>query len=131
MNYSGICSGSKATLAVASETWRLELQPLGVRTITLITSGVKTKSFAEYQAFELPENSSYLQIQDFIRDIGNGRLQANAMDSREYAAKVVRAVEKGTVGQIWLGKDAFLARLGWWLSPRSVFVGLTTFPSSG
>lgn len=118
----GIYNSSKAAFAAASETWRHELQPLGVRTITLITTGVKTNGFSEYRGIKLPENSRYHGVQDLMRVVGDGQLQANAMDSREYATKVVHAVEKGAVGQVWAGKDALFARLGWWLSPQSVFV---------
>jgi NAD(P)-dependent dehydrogenase (short-subunit alcohol dehydrogenase family) len=122
LNKLGIYNSSKAALTAASETWRLELQPLGVRTITLITCGVKTNGFENYQEDELPETSSYSGVRDLIRDISNGRLQANAMDPRQYAATVVRSVEKGTVGEVWVGKDAFAARVGSLLSPQPILV---------
>ena len=126
----GVYNSSKAALVAGSETWRNELQPLGVRTITLITSGVKTNAFSENRAVELPETSHYFGVQDFLRGLGDGQLQADAMDASVYAAKVVQHVEGGAVGPIWLGKDALLARLGWWLSPRSVFVSFLFNPSS-
>lgn len=118
----GMYNGSKAALAVASETWRLELQPLGVRTITLITTGVKTNGFAKEREIQTPETSQYFAIKDFIHSISDGRLQNNAISAREYADKVVREVVKGTVGEVWVGTDAFIARWGWWLSPRFVRV---------
>ncbi|TVY93909.1 Short-chain dehydrogenase [Lachnellula willkommii] len=121
MPFMSIYNGSKAALAIASETWRQELQPLGVRTITLVTCAVKTNFFAEYHPAELPDTSQYSNIRDFIRNLTDGRMQGNAISSREYAIRVVREVEKGTVGTVWAGTDAFMARLGWWLSPRSVF----------
>ena len=126
----GVYNSSKAALVAGSETWRNELQPLGVRTITLITSGVKTNAFSENRAVELPETSHYFGVQDFLRGLGDGQLQSDAMDASVYAAKVVQHVEGGAVGPIWLGKDALLARLGWWLSPRSVFVSFLFNPSS-
>lgn len=123
-------NGSKAALAIASETWRHELQPLGVRTITLVTCAVKTNFFAEYHPAELPDSSQYSDIRDFIRNLTDGRMQGNAISSREYAIRVVREIEKGTVGTVWAGTDAFMARLAWWLSPRSAFVSFGSIMSS-
>jgi len=113
-NKPGIYSGSKAALAIASETWRHELQPLGVRTITLVTCALKTNAFNNYHGVELPETSNYYDIRDFIHTLTDGRLQATAISSRQYAIKIVREVEKGTVGTVWAGTDALLSRLACW-----------------
>lgn len=117
-------NGSKAALATASETWRIELQPLGVRTITLLTLAVKTNYFAKDLQVEIPKTSPYYKIRDFINSLTDGRLQANGITTRQFATKVVGEVEKGTVGEVWVGGDAFLARWAWWLSPRFVRVSL-------
>jgi len=114
---------------MASETWRHELHPLGVRTITLVTCAVKTNFFTDYRGTELPATSYYFEIRNFIQDLTDGRAQANAISAREYAVKVVREVDKGTVGIVWAGKDAFLARLACWLSPRPVFVSFQIISS--
>lgn len=121
MPFMSIYNSSKAALATAGETWRHELQPLGVRTITLITFAVKTKAINNCQLVELSETSNYFEIRGFIRNLADGRSQANAITSRQYAIKVVGQVEKGTVGTVWVGTDAFLGRLAWLLSPQSVF----------
>lgn len=109
---------------MASETWRHELQPLGVRTITLVTCAVKTNFFGDYHGAEVPETSNYADIRDFIHNLTDGRLQANAISSRQYAIKVVREVEKGTVGTVWAGTDALSARLASWMLPQSLLVSL-------
>ncbi|EXJ91934.1 hypothetical protein A1O3_00484 [Capronia epimyces CBS 606.96] len=113
-------NGSKAALATASETWRLELQPLGVRTMTLITLGVNTGAFSRNLRPEIPKASPYFEVRDSIFGLAKDRFQASALSPGEYAARVVREVEKGTPGTVWVGKDAFMARLGWWLSPQFV-----------
>lgn len=123
---SAIYNSSKAALAMASETWRRELQPFGVRTITLITCAVKTEFFENNHAVELPETSRYFEIRDFVRDISDGRLQANAISSRQYATKVVQQVEKGAVGTVWAGTNATLLKWLWWLSPQYVSVSPTS-----
>lgn len=121
-NMVGIYNSSKAALAAASETWRLELQPLGVRTITLVTLAVKTNFFASDLRLEIPETSEYFGIRNFIRDLTDGRMQASGISTRQYATKVVREVEKGTVGTVWAGGDALIARWAWWFSPQFVLV---------
>ncbi|OTB07722.1 hypothetical protein M426DRAFT_228230 [Hypoxylon sp. CI-4A] len=117
-----VYNSSKAALATASETWRHELAPLGVRTITLITCAVKTnaKKNATRAKPELPESSKYIEIRDFIHSLSDGRLQDGGISARQYATKVVRDVEKGTVGTVWAGTSAALFRLVWWLSPQWV-----------
>lgn len=125
-NKLGMYNGSKAALAMASETWRLELQPLGVRTLTLITLAVKTNAWAKDDRVEIPETSNYFEIRDFIRDLTDGRLQTSGISTRQFATKVVRKIEKGTVGTVWVGGDAFVAQWGWWLSPQFVRVSFVS-----
>ncbi|KAI0849158.1 NAD(P)-binding protein [Daldinia vernicosa] len=121
MALSSVYNSSKAALAIASETWRHELQPLGVRTVTLITCAVKTGSFDKYQRDELPASSKYYGIRDFIYSLSDGRLQDGAISSRQYATKVVREIEGGSTGVVWAGTHALLLRLLCWLLPKSLF----------
>jgi 1-acylglycerone phosphate reductase len=62
----GIYNASKAALIAASEGWRLELAPLGVRVITLITGGIATNFLTNLQTVELPEDSYYICVKDVI-----------------------------------------------------------------
>lgn len=123
-------NASKAALASASETWQRELQPLGVRTITLITLAVNTGSFADHEPFELPEGSRYHEIRNLLRGMADGRMQEGAISPRQYAAHVVREVERGTSGTVWAGTHASLYRWAWWLSPQSIKVHLALLPTS-
>ena len=111
-------NGSKAAFAMASETWRLELQPLGVPTITLITLAVKTNAQNNHNRTEVPETSYYHRIRDLIYRLTDGSMQEGAITPRQYATKVVREVEKGTSGPVWAGTHASTGRWGWWLSPQ-------------
>ncbi|KAI1646786.1 NAD(P)-binding protein [Daldinia loculata] len=121
MALTSVYNSSKAALAMASETWRHELQPLGVRTVTLITCAVKTGSFAKYQRDEVPASSKYYGIRDFIYGFSDGWLQAGAISSRQYATKVVREIENGSTGIVWAGTHALLLRLLCWLLPKPLF----------
>jgi short-subunit dehydrogenase len=120
-------NASKAAIAMASETWRHELEPLGVRTITLLTCAVKTNFFENYQEVTLPNTSKYHGIQDFIRTLTDGSMQAKAISSKQYATKVVQEVDKGATGTVWAGTDAFSARMVVALSPNSVIVSFEFF----
>ncbi|KAI2602159.1 short-chain dehydrogenase/reductase [Hypoxylon sp. NC1633] len=119
MALTSVYSGSKAALAVASESWRHELQPLGVRTITLMTTAVKTEFQSNNQPEELPQSSRYAHVRDFIYHATDG-LQDGAISARQYAIKVVREVEKGTSGPVWAGTNASMLRYALWLSPQFV-----------
>jgi 1-acylglycerone phosphate reductase len=109
---------------MASEIWRHELQPLGVRVITLITTSVKTSAFDKSEKPVIPETSYYYVIRDYLARITDGRLQDGAPDPRTYALKVVREVEKGAAGEVWVGKDAGMSRLMCQLLPKSIFVSI-------
>ncbi|EMR70126.1 hypothetical protein MGN70_005654 [Eutypa lata] len=118
MAFGGAYNGSKAALVAASETWRYELQPLGVRTITLITCATKTQYFNNVEGAKIPETSKYYEVRGLVHGLTDGHLQAGAISARQYATKVVREVEKGTVGTVWAGTNALINRLTLWLSPQ-------------
>ncbi|KAF4982775.1 hypothetical protein FZEAL_1676 [Fusarium zealandicum] len=119
-----IYNASKAAFATASETWRHELQPLGVRTLTLYTCAVKTNFFVHSQRTELSEASNNFEIRDFVHKISDGRLQDGAIPSAKYARTVVCQVEKGASGPFWVGTNAFVARVACYIFPKSIFDSL-------
>ena len=100
--------------------------------MTLITLGVKTDHFiAESRQTDIPETSLYYKMRNFIYGLTDGRLQATGITTAQYARKVVGEIEKGTVGPLWVGGDAFLARVGWALSPQFVRVSFEVLPLFG
>ena len=107
---------------MASNVWRRELEPLGVRTLTLITTGVKTPAFDNVEMPKVPDASYYSVIRDYIYRLADGRLQDGAPDPLTYGLKVVIEVDKGTVGEVWVGKDASMSHWAWKLLPKSMFV---------
>ena len=115
-------NASKSALIMASDIWRRELEPLGVRTLTLITTSVKTLAFDNVEMPKVPETSYYYVIRDYVYRLADGRLQDGAPDPLTYGLKVVSEVDKGTVGEIWVGKDAGMNHWAWKLLPKSVFV---------
>lgn len=120
--FASMYKASKAAALLGSESWRLELAPLGIRTLTLVTTAVKSKAFANLEPIQIPKNSHYYSIQDYITESSDGRLQKDGIIPEQYGAKVVREVERGTTGKHWLGGGATSARLGAWLLPDSIMV---------
>ncbi|KEF51463.1 uncharacterized protein A1O9_12380 [Exophiala aquamarina CBS 119918] len=124
MPFMSMYNASKGALAMASETWRLELQPLGVRVMTLVTLGVKTNSFANAPQHEIPETSNYYDIRDFIHGLSDGRLQASGVTTKRFATQVVHQVDKGASGTVWAGGNSSLVSFTWWILPQSLRVRL-------
>ncbi|KAI0124992.1 short-chain dehydrogenase/reductase [Xylariales sp. AK1849] len=121
MAFMSMYNSSKAALIMASDIWRRELEPLGVRTITLITTSVKTPAFSNVAMPKIPEASYYYVIRDYIYRLADGRLQEGAPDPLTYGLRVVKEIDNGTVGEIWVGKDAGMNHWAWKLLPSSVF----------
>ncbi|RMZ81990.1 hypothetical protein DV737_g2331, partial [Chaetothyriales sp. CBS 132003] len=105
--FGSVYNASKAALLQYSNTLRLELAPLGVSVISVITGGVKT-NITTHVTYELPANSYYLPLgpeyqrrQKHSAEVG--------MPATDYAAKVVPQIIPGGGSWIWklLGwKDA-------------------------
>ena len=121
--FGSIYNSSKAAAILGSETWRLELAPLGVRTITLVTTAVKSNAFANLKPVDIPEKSYYYSIRDYIRETSDGRMQKDGITAKQFGFTVVREVENGTTGKCWVGRGAASARYGAWLLPNWMMVG--------
>ena len=107
---------------MAGETWRRELQPFGVRVITLSTSAVKSNAPKNFRPMTLPENSLYDGLQSFLNRGAGGEMQKKAITPSQYAAQVFRAVEQGASGVVWAGTDSFSIKMAYTLLPTSVLV---------
>lgn len=120
--FGSIYNSSKAAALLGSETWRLELAPLGVRTLTLVTSAVKSNAFNNLAPPKVPENSYYHGLQEYITGLCDGSMQDDGITAKEFGDKVVRQVEKGATGKYWVGGGAVGARFAAWLLPESLMV---------
>ncbi|KIW85483.1 hypothetical protein Z517_00874 [Fonsecaea pedrosoi CBS 271.37] len=115
--FGSIYNSSKAAALLGSETWRLELAPLGVRTLTLVTSAVKSNGFVNMTPPKIPETSYYRGLQGYIEELCDGRLQKDGITAEEFGNKVVAQVNKGRTGKYWVGGGAASARFAAWLLP--------------
>lgn len=125
--FGSIYNSSKAAAILGSETWRLELAPLGVRTLTLVTAGTKSNVFTNMGPPKIPETSYYYGIRDYVEELCDGRMQKDGITPEQFGAKVVREVEKGTTGKYWIGGGATSARFAVWLLPDWAMVSLHSF----
>jgi 1-acylglycerone phosphate reductase len=124
--FGSVYNASKAALHAYADTLRVELAPLGVRVVTVVTGGVKSNIARTHRT--LPESSYYKPL----ADVYEGRLthsQSLGMDTKTYARSCVRQVLAGDgwygwLGQkkswIWEGKMSWVVWFCWFCLPRVV-----------
>ena len=120
--FGSVYNSSKAAAILGSESWRLELAPLGVRTVTLVTTGVKSNVFANLTPPQIPESSYYRGLQGYVDEQCDGRMQASGITAKQFGDRVVREVERGTTGKFWIGGGAASARYAVRLLPGWMMV---------
>ncbi|KAF2005182.1 NAD(P)-binding protein [Amniculicola lignicola CBS 123094] len=116
---------SKAALHAYSNTLRVELAPLGVRVITIITGGVKSNIARVHR--ELPQGSYMIPLaKEYERRLVHS--QDLGMDTEAYARSCVAQVTcgdayGGLLGKtrwIWEGKMSWIVWFAWTWLPTSV-----------
>ncbi|KAK8041370.1 hypothetical protein PG994_014377 [Apiospora phragmitis] len=126
--WQGIYNASKAALASLNNAMRLELRPLGIDVVHIVTGGIATNFFDNAAAVTLSQNSLYAPIAaDIEANVEGGRARDTQGCSVEVYARTVVAqtlrtnpptsVWKGTLATVvWLG-----SRLGWdWINDRII-----------
>lgn len=104
-----------------SETLRIELEPLGIRVMTVMLGQVSTQIYANTPPFHIPEGSPYEKVAGVIASQDKGELNLNN-ESAEIAAKnLVLDTMKGRRGKIWRGGLAGTIWLTLWLLPTRLF----------
>lgn len=125
---SAFYNASKAAVRMYSEVLRLEVAPLGVKVITVMTGIVATNMFSNAPHDALPENSYYKMANEEIAVLASGeKFVGTAMPPAVYAEGVVNDVLSGYSGMTWRGK---IASMGWfiysyfptWLTVSYLFV---------
>ncbi|KAL2291395.1 hypothetical protein FJTKL_12801 [Diaporthe vaccinii] len=70
--WQGIYNSSKAAETMISESLRIELEPLGIRVMTVMLGQVSTQMYANTPAFHLPEGSPYEKVAGTITSSSGG-----------------------------------------------------------
>jgi len=101
----GAYGATKAALEAYSRTLRIEMKPLGVHVVYVMTAGVKTGMST--QRLESPETSLYKSINGKINEAWED-LEENNMTPAEYSAFFVERVSRVNPPEVvWQG-------YGWW-----------------
>ncbi|KAB5585091.1 short-chain dehydrogenase/reductase [Coniochaeta sp. 2T2.1] len=105
-------NASKAAVTAIGHTLRIELAPLGVRVVTVITGSVRSKLFDNAdEACKVPPNSLYYPLKERIekRDFLDN---ARWTDAEEYAKQVASDLLKEHPSPVlWRASFAFVARM--------------------
>lgn len=105
-------NASKAAVAAAGNTLRVELAPFGVRVVTVVTGSVRSKLFDNADAkCRVPPSSLYYPLRDRIekRDFLDN---ARWTDAEDYARQVVTDLLKEHPSPVlWRASFAFMTRL--------------------
>lgn len=104
-----------------SESLRIELEPLGVRVLTIMLGQVSTQMYSNTVAFHLPEGSPYDKIAGTIASQSRGDLNLNNEPAEVAARNLVKDTISGRRGQVWRGGLAGTVCLAQWLLPTRLF----------
>lgn len=104
-----------------SDTLRIEMAPLGVRVVTVMTGSANTPIFNKPGGeLKLPDSSYYKC--DGIEEIAMKQRmehQSSCMSVDEIAELLVKGILSGTKNPVWAGTFATLVRWGIWAHPRA------------
>ncbi|KAL2065524.1 hypothetical protein VTL71DRAFT_3194 [Oculimacula yallundae] len=120
--WNGVYAASKAAMLILSETLRLEIEPLGVKTITVVLGIVKTNFHANLAAkeddksdgtgkeaarFVLQEGSYYRDMRGVLEGEASGKVQdESVMTAEEAGRRIVRDAIGDVKGRTFVGTKA-------------------------
>lgn len=120
----GLYQASKAATEMLSETMRLELQPLGVRVISLVTGAVATNIMLGASIGGLPKSSPYnvKSVETAISKMASKDDGIKRTPASEYAKAVVNDMLGSCSGRIWRGQMAGVVNFMSKFVPASIIV---------
>ncbi len=120
----GIYQASKAATEMLSETMRLELQPVGVRVVSLVTGAVDTNIMKGSTTVSLASTSPYKveSVEAAMRKLAGPNDGIKRVPAANFAKVVVSDVLAGAAGKIWRGPMAGTIRFGSSFLPASILV---------
>jgi len=112
LTFEGTYAATKRSIELVAETLRLELQPLGVNVLCVVTGSVKTAGQTYFEDLKLPKTSLYKDIEDNFIIRAHGKIYMPRMDAVDYANGVVEQIAARASGKFWYGESAEMARQG-------------------
>ncbi|KAK8112523.1 hypothetical protein PG984_013049 [Apiospora sp. TS-2023a] len=121
--YMGVYAGSKSACEAISESLRYELQPFGVKVLTVIVGAIKTNIFNNRPEYELPQGSLY----DPARKEVTARIAGRDVEGRlgkpeDFAKSLVGDMMGGVSGTIGRGNMSSFVRFATAVFPRFILV---------
>lgn len=119
---SAVYGASKAATTNFGETLRLELKPLGMRVVTVITGIIETKLHDNEPRQEMSDKSYYKPLEGWIEDRRTGKNRPPGMSATKYAEQLAAKVEGGASGKVYVGPlTPLFVYLQWWM-PTFIWV---------
>lgn len=107
-----------------SESLRLELIPLRIRVVTVITGIIESNLHSNEPKKQLPAASYYKPVEGWLADRDSGKNRPPGMPAEKYAKEFVDRCESGAKGKIYIGPlTLFFVYLKWWM-PTFIWVSL-------
>ncbi|KAF2194252.1 oxidoreductase [Zopfia rhizophila CBS 207.26] len=116
----GIYNASKAALHMFDETLRIELAPLGVEVLTIVTGSIETAILTNGPQPKVSPSSHYYSLEKDIKERAKGNDGYKRMKADEFAEGVVGDVLRGATGKVWRGENATATRIASVLMPMPV-----------
>lgn len=112
-----VYNASKAAVHMLDETLRIELAPLNVKVLTVVTGAIKTNIHQNSPKPQFPPTSRYRAVEKYLEKSWNDEIDRNASTPESFAQKVVGDVLGGATGKIWRGMYASMTRYGRYFIP--------------
>ncbi|KAJ9645533.1 NADPH-dependent 1-acyl dihydroxyacetone phosphate reductase [Knufia peltigerae] len=126
--YTAVYNSSKAAIHMLSDTLRLELAPLNIKVLTVVTGSVKTNIHQNSPKFMLPTGaavgeggtateSRYLAVSSTLEKRWNDQVDYDPSTPQDFARDVIGDVLAGATGKIWRGRHASETRWARYFMP--------------
>jgi len=109
-NLVGVYGSSKAAFQFLSEVLRLEVEPLGIKVLTVVAGSIKTNFFAPInETYALPPTSYYSSLKHVLVEKASGKadLQPSTMTAEAFGRAVANDVLSGKKGNTYRGSMAW------------------------
>jgi 1-acylglycerone phosphate reductase len=117
--FSSAYNATKAAVASYSDTLRLEVEPLGVKVVTLYMGEVSTPLMSA-DNINFGTESVYADVEQKVKE-RSLKHEKTTMSPVEFARQVVRALDGSGDNYIWKGSNAFVVWLLNAVGARKVF----------
>ena len=110
----GIYNSSKASIAMLTDTLRLELEPFGIKVVDLRTGLVRSNLIKNLQNNQvtIPDDSIYQPAKKVVEEIlTRDDYNPQGVPLQPWADLTVRDIVRGPASVIWRGADALTVRI--------------------